>query len=95
MNFTQWKQDLQSAKLKGVGIKTTLVTPQGEIAEHTPFGKVEVLQTRQFAFNKEGRLRWVEFGPAVLWSFGYCQARKNMEDGSVLIIEFNSKETHI
>ena len=54
MNFTQWKQDLQSAKLKGVGIKTTLVTPQGEIAEHTPFGKVEVLQQRQFAFNKEG-----------------------------------------
>ncbi len=92
MTFTQWKQDLQSAKLKGVGVRTTLVTPEGAIAEHTPFGKVEVVQQRQFAYDNKGRFRWVEFGPAVQWSFGYCQARKNMEDGSVLIIEFNSKE---
>lgn len=90
MNLTQFKRDVIQAKAKGVEIKTTLITAEGEVIDDTPYGSVEVTQQTKFAINLSQRLKWIEFGTAKEWTFEYCKARRNFIDGSQLVVSFNS-----
>jgi hypothetical protein len=90
-----FKQLLESAKINGIHVRSTILNPEGQAALVRPFSPVGRVQSNAFTILREGREFWVEFNKSSSWEFDLPngKATKLHPNGmKTMIIEISTPE---
>lgn len=84
LKLSDFKRFIESAKVHGMELKSTVVNKDGQIIKENNFAPVKHTQSNAFALNRDGKLSWAEYGKASDWDFTDGLLKRNLNGGYIL-----------